>query len=79
MFFILSHTYLEFLPRGLFNLVKMMSLRGKPVSKLGENLINKPFNPIKKKPSWIGSKILDSKIFFKTKEVVYQNGLNNQY
>ncbi len=38
--------------------------------------INKPFNPIKKKPSWIRSKILDSKIFFKTKEIVYQSGLN---
>ena len=38
--------------------------------------INKPFNPIKKKPSWIRSKILDSKIFFKTKEVVNQSGLN---
>ena len=38
--------------------------------------INKPFNPIKKKPSWIRSKILDTKIFFKTKEVVNQNGLN---
>ena len=34
--------------------------------------INKPFNPIKKKPSWIRSKILDTKIFFKTKEVVNQ-------
>jgi len=33
-------------------------------------------NPIKKKPSWIRSKILDSKIFFKTKEIVYQSGLN---
>ena len=38
--------------------------------------INKPYNPIKKKPSWIRSKILDTKIFFKTKEVVNQNGLN---
>ena len=36
--------------------------------------INKPFNPIKKKPSWIRSKILDTKVFFKTKEVVNQNG-----
>tara|TARA_S200000501_G_scaffold219274_1_gene205806 strand:- start:2981 stop:3922 length:942 start_codon:yes stop_codon:yes gene_type:complete len=38
--------------------------------------INKPYNPIKKKPSWIRSKIIDSKIFFKTKEVVNQSGLN---
>ena len=38
--------------------------------------INKPFNPIKKKPSWIRSRILDTKIFFKTKEVVNQNKLN---
>jgi hypothetical protein len=39
------------LPRGLFNLLKMMSLRGKPVSELGENLINKPFNPRALTPS----------------------------
>ncbi len=32
-------------------------------------------NPIKKKPSWIKSKILDSKIFFETKQVVNQNKL----
>ena len=38
--------------------------------------INKPFNAIKKKPNWIRSKILDTKVFFKTKEVVNQNGLN---
>ena len=37
--------------------------------------INKPINPIKKKPSWIRSKILDSKIFFETKQVVNQNNL----
>ncbi len=37
--------------------------------------INKPINPIKKKPSWIRSKILDSKIFFETKRVVNQNNL----
>ncbi len=37
--------------------------------------VNKPFNPIKKKPSWIRSKILDSKIFFQTKKVVNQNNL----
>ena len=41
--------------------------------------INKPFNPIKKKPSWIRSKILDTKVFFKTKEVVNQNGLNTVF
>ena len=37
--------------------------------------INKPVNPIKKKPEWIRSKILDSKTFFKTKQVVNQNSL----
>ncbi len=37
--------------------------------------INKPNNPIKKKPEWIRSKILDSKTFFKTKQVVNQNSL----
>ena len=29
--------------------------------------VNKPINPIKKKPEWIRSKIVDSKIFFQTK------------
>ena len=38
--------------------------------------INKPINPIKKKPKWIRSKIIDSQIFFKTKEVVNKNNLN---
>ena len=37
--------------------------------------INKPFNPIKKKPKWIRSKIVDSQIFFQTKQVVNQNNL----
>jgi lipoic acid synthetase len=37
--------------------------------------INKPNNPIKKKPNWIRSKIVDSKIFFETKQVVNQNNL----
>tara|TARA_Y100001970_G_scaffold411_1_gene492 strand:+ start:2096 stop:3037 length:942 start_codon:yes stop_codon:yes gene_type:complete len=38
--------------------------------------INKPINPIKKKPSWIRSKIIDSQVFFKTKEIVNKNNLN---
>ncbi len=38
--------------------------------------INKPTNPIKKKPSWIRSKIIDSQVFFKTKEIVNKNNLN---
>ena len=37
--------------------------------------INKPINPIKKKPEWIRSKIVDSKVFFETKQVVNQNNL----
>ncbi len=37
--------------------------------------VNKPVNPLKKKPNWIRSKILDSKIFFQTKQVVNQNNL----
>ncbi len=37
--------------------------------------INKPFNPIKKKPSWIKSKFLNSKEFFLTKTIVNQNNL----
>ena len=38
--------------------------------------VNKPINPIKKKPAWIRSKILDTQTFFKTKEVVNKNKLN---
>ena len=37
--------------------------------------INKPINPIKKKPEWIRSKIIDSKVFFQTKQVVNKNNL----
>ena len=37
--------------------------------------VNKPINPIKKKPEWIRSKIINSKIFFETKKVVNQNKL----
>ncbi len=37
--------------------------------------VNKPINPIKKKPDWIRSKIINSKIFFETKKVVNQNKL----
>jgi lipoic acid synthetase len=37
--------------------------------------VNKPINPIKKKPDWIRSKIIDSKVFFQTKQVVNQNNL----
>ena len=37
--------------------------------------INKPSNPIKKKPEWIRSQIVDSQVFFQTKQVVNQNNL----
>ncbi len=37
--------------------------------------INKPINPIKKKPDWIRSKIVDSQVFFKTKQIVNKNNL----
>ena len=37
--------------------------------------VNKPINPIKKKPDWIRSKIVNSKIFFETKKIVNQNNL----
>ena len=37
--------------------------------------VNKPFNPIKRKPEWIRSKIVDSQVFFQTKQVVNQNNL----
>tara|TARA_B100001057_G_scaffold476129_1_gene543696 strand:+ start:263 stop:1195 length:933 start_codon:yes stop_codon:yes gene_type:complete len=37
--------------------------------------VNKPNNPIKKKPHWIKSKLINSKEFFFTKTVVNQNNL----
>ena len=37
--------------------------------------VNKPVNPLKKKPSWIRSKITDSQVFFQTKKVVNENKL----
>jgi len=37
--------------------------------------VNKPINPIKKKPEWIKSKLLNSKEFFLTKTIVNQNNL----
>jgi len=37
--------------------------------------VNKPISPIKKKPSWIRSKITNSKEFFLTKTIVNQNNL----
>jgi len=37
--------------------------------------VNKPINPIRKKPDWIRSTIVDSKAFFETKQVVNKNNL----
>jgi len=37
--------------------------------------VNKPINPIKKKPEWIRSKLSNSKEFFLTKTIINQNNL----
>ncbi len=37
--------------------------------------VKNPINPIKKKPEWIRSRILNSQVFFETKKVVNQNNL----
>ena len=37
--------------------------------------VNKPFNPIKRKPYWIRSKVTNSQVFFQTKKIVNQNNL----
>ena len=37
--------------------------------------VNKPINPIKKKPDWIRSKLSNSKEFFLTKTIVNNNNL----
>ena len=36
--------------------------------------INKPDNPIKKKPSWIRSKLINSREFFITKSIINRKG-----
>ena len=38
--------------------------------------VNKPVNPIKKKPKWIRSKILNTQNYFKTKEIVNKKKLH---
>ena len=38
--------------------------------------INKPINPIKKKPNWIRTRIVDTKNYFKTKEIINKKKLN---
>ena len=35
--------------------------------------VNNPINPIKKKPNWIRSKILNTQNYFKTKEIINKN------
>ena len=37
--------------------------------------VNKPINPIKKKPDWIRSKLLNSKEFFTTKSIINKSNL----
>ena len=37
--------------------------------------VNKPVNPIKRKPSWIKSKLINSKEFFKTKSLINKSKL----
>ena len=37
--------------------------------------VNNPINPIRKKPSWIRTKIIDTHNFFKTKEIINKNKL----
>ena len=39
--------------------------------------VKNPINPIKKKPDWIRSKILNTKNFFITKEIVKKNDTKN--
>ena len=41
--------------------------------------VNKPFNPIKRKPEWIRSKIVDSQIFFETKPLSPDIKLKKKY
>ena len=41
--------------------------------------VNKPNNQLKKKPSWIKSKLTNSQQFFLTKSIVNQNKLKKKY
>ena len=38
--------------------------------------VNNPINPIKKKPSWIRTKLIDNKNYFKTKEIINKKKLH---
>ena len=38
--------------------------------------VNNPINPIKKKPNWIRSRILDSQNYFETKEIINKKSLH---
>ncbi len=38
--------------------------------------VNNPITPIKKKPNWIRTKILDTQNYFKTKEIINKNKLH---
>ena len=38
--------------------------------------VNNPINPIKKKPKWIRTKIIDTKEYFKTKEIINKKKLH---
>ena len=38
--------------------------------------VNNPINPIKKKPSWIRTKIIDTQNYFKTKEIINKKKLH---
>ena len=38
--------------------------------------VNNPINPIKKKPAWIRTKILDTQNYFKTKEIINKKNLH---
>ena len=38
--------------------------------------VNNPINPIKKKPNWIRSRILDAQIYFETKEIINKKRLH---
>ena len=39
--------------------------------------VKNPINPIKKKPNWIRTKILDTQNYFKTKEIINKKKLHN--
>ena len=71
--------YLEMLYREKFMVGKSSERISTKVTEMTvrhPEKVNNPINPIKKKPSWIRTRILDSQNYFKTKEIINKKKLH---